>query len=118
MFTQIDSVIFFVADIHAASAWYAEIFGVQVEYETRRFALIKSPSVTIGFQPLDAKSPGGVGGTTVFWQVEDASAAMDALIARGAQRQRGPYVSEDGGSTAIVVDPFGCALGLSSRAAK
>ncbi|GHA75421.1 glyoxalase [Formosimonas limnophila] len=114
MLKNIDSVVFFVADIDAAAHWYADIFSATVQYENPKYAYIKTASVTVGFHPIDAKSSGGVGGTTVYWRVDDVSAVMDALIERGAQRQRGPYVTDLDETTAIVIDPFGCTLGLIS----
>ncbi|MGL4766479.1 MAG: VOC family protein [Formosimonas sp.] len=113
MFKAIDSVVLFVADIHAAAQWYSEILGVNVQYENPHFAYVQTPQLTLGFHPIDAKTTGGVGGTTVYWRVDDVAAAMNELIARGAQRQRGPYVTEFGQTTAILIDPFGCAVGLS-----
>ena len=113
MLKQIESIVFFVADVDAAAHWYADMFDVAVQYKNRKYAFIQTPYMRIDFQPIDAKAPGGVGGTTVFWQVDHVAFAMDSLIARGAQRQRGPYVSDTGATIAIVVDPFGCALGLS-----
>lgn len=114
MLKCIDSVVLFVADIDTAAQWYADIFNASVQYENPKYAYIRAAGVTLGFHPIDAKTLGGVGGTTVYWRVDDVSAAMDALIERGAQRQRGPYVTDLGETTAIVIDPFGCTLGLVS----
>ena len=117
MLKAIESVVLFVPEIEAAAAWYAALFGAEVQYENAQYAFIQAPGVLVGFHPADAKCPGGSGGATVYWEVADLMAAIDALQARGARLYRGPMVTSLGARAAMVQDPFGCTLGLMERAA-
>ena len=112
MFTRIESVIFFVADIDAAACWYAELLGAEVEHENPLFAFVRGPGLVLGFHPADAKCPGGIGGTTAYWEVDDLDAALAALQARDARLHRGPGLTDRGARVAMVIDPFGNTLGL------
>lgn len=113
MLLQLESVVLFVRDIDAAAAWYAALLGVPVEHENPRYAFVRTPGgVVIGFHPADAKNPGGVPGTTPYWEVADFDAAIGTLQARGATLLRGPAVTDFGARVALLVDPFGNTLGL------
>jgi predicted enzyme related to lactoylglutathione lyase len=112
LFRQIESVIFFVPDIDAAAAWYAELLGQPVQHENPLFAYVQGPGLVLGFHPADSKCPGGVGGTTAYWEVDDLDAALALLLARGARLHRGPAVTDLGARVAMLIDPFGCSLGL------
>ena len=112
MLKFVESVVFFVDDIHAAARWYAELFSSTVQYENPQFAFVRTSGMTLGFHPADAKCPGGVGGTTVYWEVDDLTATVAHLQSRGAHLHRGPGVTSLGAGAALLVDPFGCTLGL------
>ena len=112
MLRFVESVVLFVRDIDAAAAWYASLFGAEVRHENDRYAYIHAPGVVIGFHPADAKCPGGVGGTTVYWEVDDLRQCIADLIARGATLHRGPAVTSFGAGAAMLICPFGCTIGL------
>ena len=108
----VESVVLFVADIDAAAAWYGALFGAEVRYENERYAYIRAPGVLIGFHPADPKCPGGIGGTTVYWEVDDLQPAIDELVALGARLHRGPGLTSFGAGAAMLICPFGCTIGL------
>lgn len=115
MLKAVQSVIHFVADIEAAARWYADLLAAAVEHENEQFAFVRGPGgVTIGFHPLDTKCPGGVGGTTVYWEVDDLAATVAALQQAGATLHRGPARTDFGAHVAMLIDPFGCTLGLNA----
>jgi predicted enzyme related to lactoylglutathione lyase len=118
MLQSIESVILFVSDIHAAASWYAEIFGREVLHENEHFAYIEAPGVNIGFHPADEKSPGGERGATPYWNVNDLKTALEFLIARGAKLYRGPAMTTHGAGVAMLIDPFGCTIGLNQPKAR
>lgn len=110
---RFETVLLFVPDIEAAAAWYAELLGVAVEHENPQYAFVRGPrGVLIGFHPADGKCPGGIGGTTVVWDVTDLAEALQQLLSRGAVLHRGPMTTSLGAQVAMVVDPFGNTLGL------
>lgn len=109
---QIESVVLFVQDIDATAIWYAELFQAEVQYENHHYAFIRTPGCLIGFHPQDSKCPGGVGGATVYWEVADLQEAIRRLEQRGAVLYRGPIVTSLGAAAAMLLDPFGCTIGL------
>lgn len=109
---HIESVVLFVPDIDAAARWYAEIFNTNVQHENPRYAFIQAPGLLIGFHPADVKCPGGIGGTSAYWEVDRLDAAIKFLAERGAKLFRGPGTTEFGANIALLVDPFGCTIGL------
>ncbi len=109
---HIESVVLFVPDVDAAAIWYAEIFDTIVQHENPKYAFIQAPGVLVGFHPADAKCPGGIGGTSAYWEVEHLDAAIRSLTERGAKLFRGPGVTDFGATVALLVDPFGCTIGL------
>ena len=109
---HIESVVLFVPSIETAARWYAELFSSSVEYENAQFAFVRAGGTVIGFHPADAKCPGGVGGTTVYWAVSSLVAAIDHLVTKGACVHRGPHGTSSGASIALLIDPFGNTIGL------
>lgn len=115
MLNAIESIVFFVNDIHAAARWYAALFGLEaedVQYENPNYAFIQAPGLLIGFHPADAKCPGGIGGTTSYWSVTDLEQVRAHLIANGATLHRGPATTDRGDCVCMLIDPFGNTLGL------
>jgi uncharacterized protein len=120
MFKAIESIVFFVDDIHAAARWYADLFAiahVQIEYENANYAFIRAPGLLIGFHPIDEKNPGGVGGSTSYWSVDDLTRALGHIVAHGARLYRGPMQTTFGDTVCMVIDPFGNSIGLHQGAA-
>lgn len=111
-FKQIESVVLFVEDIGAAAAWYAALLQTEVQWENPQYAFVQAPGCLLGFHPRDHKSPGGVGGATVYWSVDDLQGALQRLEGLGATRYRGPMTTSLGAQAVMVRDPFGCTLGL------
>jgi predicted enzyme related to lactoylglutathione lyase len=116
LFRHIESVVLFVPDIHAAAQWYAALLAAEVRYENPQYAYLQAPGLLMGFHPADSKCPGGVGGTTAYWEVANLQAAVALLQARGARLHRGPALTDLGAQVAMMVDPFGCTLGLNQAA--
>ena len=114
MLKHLESVVLFVEDIGLAAAWYAEIFEGEVAWENPRFAYVKAPGLVIGFHPADSKCPGGVGGTTAYWEVTDLGETLEYLVSRGAKLHRGPALTSFGAGAAMLIDPFGCTIGLNA----
>ena len=76
MLKHVESVVLFVCDVVAAAKWYAEIFGAEDQFENPLFAFVRGPGVVVGFHPADEECPGGIGGTSAYWKVEDINEAV------------------------------------------
>ena len=118
MLKHIESVVLFVPDVASAARWYAEIFGSAVDWENPDYAFVTAPGVTLGFHPADSTCPGGAGGTTVYWEVDDLADATRFLTERGASLYRGPVITSFGAGAAMLKDPFGCTIGLNASTAQ
>lgn len=115
LFKQLESVVLFVPDIDIAASWYADLFQTEVQRENAQYAFIQAPGCLLGFHPLDSKcpgGPGGPGGTTIYWEVANLPATIRELELKGAVLYRGPITTSFGAKAAILLDPFGCTLGL------
>jgi predicted enzyme related to lactoylglutathione lyase len=112
LLNRIETVLLFVQDINAAANWYARLLDVEVRHENLKYAFIRGPGVLIGFHLADSKCPGGLGGPTVYWEVEDLEKSVAFLQGQGAVLHRGPARTDFGAKVAMLVDPFGCTIGL------
>jgi uncharacterized protein len=120
MLKAIESVVFFVNDIHAAARWYADLFAIahdRIEYENPNYAFVRAPGSLVGFHPADKKCPGGVGGTTSYWSVDNLDSVRAHMIAKGARLHRGPMKTDLGERVCMLIDPFGNSIGLHEAAA-
>jgi len=71
----------------------------------------------MGFHLADTQSPGGIGCTTVYWEVANLAHSMAQLEAAGATRYRVPMTTSLGAQAAMLKDPFGCCIGLNQSSA-
>lgn len=115
---------FYVDDVAAAAAWYADLLGLQpyfvrpvtgdpayVEFRVgdhqHELGLVDSR-----YRP-DGLSDAAPAGAVMHWHVDDVQAAYDDLLARGATTLAPPRdLEEPGWVIATVADPFGNVLGL------
>jgi predicted enzyme related to lactoylglutathione lyase len=111
-FSGVEAVLFFTADIDAAAAWYAELFGVRVEYENPRYAYLELPWLKLGFHPADHKCPAGGHSQALYFRVPALETAVRWAEARGAARFRGPMRTDLGEWACLLHDPFGNLFGL------
>jgi hypothetical protein len=56
--------------------------GTQVHHEIDRYASVQAPGLLYGFHPADENCSGGLGGATVYWEVDDVDVAVTDLVAR------------------------------------
>jgi len=107
------------ADLTAARAWYADLLGgdpyfVRDEYVEWR---IGPHDHELGI--LDVQYAPGVStepaGSVTYWQVDDVEPALADLLARGATVLEDVRDFGGGYRGAVVIDPFGNALGIMQR---
>lgn len=122
MLRGLATVSFFADDVQAASRWYADLLGVE-PYFVRP---VDGPPAYAEFRVGDHQDELGIvdnryaphapaarpAGAVVFWHVDDLPAALDRLLAMGAEAHEALTEREAGFATASVVDPFGNILGV------
>jgi predicted enzyme related to lactoylglutathione lyase len=111
------------ADLPAARAWYADLLGrdphfVRDEYVEWRvgphdheLGILDLKHATSG--PPEHEEHGSV----TYWQVDDVDAALADLVDRGASVHEDVRDVDGGYRGAVMIDPFGNALGIMERPA-
>ncbi len=118
MFLKIESVLYFVSDIHRAAQWYATLFNTDVQYENPQFAFIQTPDLVLGFHPADAKNPSGHSSSVAYWAVDDVELTLNSLLANGCTLYRGPAKTSLDATVAMLIDPFGNRLGITQHTSR
>jgi methyltransferase (TIGR00027 family) len=112
MFKQLKRISLIVSDIQKASEWYSTILNSQPVYSSPIFVLFKINNSEITLFPGEKKTNNC--GVIVYWEVEDTDEALKLL------RESGASVLQEsrtvlGTRIAIIADPFGNVLGLTSE---
>ena len=117
MLRGLATVNFWAADHEAAKGWYANLLGVAPYFERPGYAEFRIGDYQAELGLIDSRyapagTAAGPGGAVMYWHVDDVSAALETLLAKGATEREG--VTERGGGfvTASVLDPFGNILGV------
>ena len=101
-----------VPDLARAKAWYAEAFGVQPYFDEPFYVGFNVGGYELGLDPDQNLQQPGAGGSTAYWGVADAAAALKRLEDMGA-RVHEPLTEVGGGiKVASVHDPFGNVVGI------
>lgn len=105
------TVIYRVADLDRAKAWYSVAFGVLPYFDEPYYVGFNIGGYELGLQPdTSGAAPGS--NVEAYWGVENASRAYQDLLEKGAQ-PHSPLQEVGGGiRVATLTDPFGNVLGI------
>ena len=120
MFRGFATVSFYAADLAAAKAWYADVLGIDAYFEVPGYIEFRVGDYQHELGIIDSRyapadSPEAPGGAIIFWHVDDLSATLESLLAKGAAEYQPITERGHGFTTASVVDPFGNVLGIMSN---
>jgi predicted enzyme related to lactoylglutathione lyase/uncharacterized damage-inducible protein DinB len=106
-------------DLPAARAWYADLLGAEPYFVRDEYVewRVGPHDHEFGILDLTYAPQHGQGGSVTYWQVDDVDAALADLLTRGATVHEGVRDFGGGYRGAVVVDPFGNALGIMQRPA-
>lgn len=104
--------IYFVDDVAAAKKWYSETLGITPYFDEPFYVGFNVGGYELGLHPTDVANNSQQNSVSVYWGVDDAYAAYDALIAAGATAFEVPNEVGGGIVVAMVKDPWGNALGV------
>ena len=109
MLEGLRTVVYAVADLDAARAWYTDLLGHGPYFDEPFYVGFSVGGYELGLMPAEG---GTDTSSTTYWGVPDADAAYEALLARGGS-PKAP-VEEVGGGIRLdaVTDPFGNVLGV------
>ncbi len=110
------TVSYYAADLEAATAWYAEVLGVEPYFRRPGYVEFRVGDfqhelgiIDAQYRPTSSDVPAG---EIIYWAVDDVPATYDRLLALGATSYQPLMERGPGFTTASVVDPFGNILGV------
>jgi len=117
MLRGLTTVSFWAADLAAAKQWYTELLGIEPYFERPGYIEFRLGDYQHELGIVDRRyAPNPVtaspAGAIVYWHVGDVQAALEKLLAMGAQPYQELIERGEGFITASVVDPFGNILGI------
>ncbi|MGO4540512.1 VOC family protein [Paenibacillus sp. 2TAB19] len=110
-------------DMEAASKWYAELLGIapyfersgpdgKLVYAEFRVGDYQHELGLINRKYAPPQATAGLGGSIMYWHVDDIDATVSRLKAMGAAEYEPIQHRGEGFITASVIDPFGNVLGI------
>ena len=114
MFLGLRTVVYHVADLKAATAWWTELLGFPPYFDQPFYVGFQVGGYELGLHPEDAvaginSAPGNV---ITYWGVQDLEAAYQRILALGAKEHQAIQDVGEGIRVAAVVDPSGNIVGL------
>ena len=111
MFLGLRTAAYYVSDIAEGRDWYASILGFPPYFDEPFYVGFNVAGYELGLQPSEATT-GKAEGVVAYWGVNDAAAALENLLEKGATPNED--VQDVGGNikVATVRDPFGNIFGV------
>ena len=109
MIRGLRTVIYHVADLAKAKAWYSQVLEQEPYFDQPFYVGYSVGGFELGLVP-DGKS--GAGGTVAYWGVADATAAVKRLEELDATIVEPLQDVGEGIRVATVADPFGNSFGV------
>jgi predicted enzyme related to lactoylglutathione lyase len=112
MIEGLRTVIYPVADLARAKAWYSALTGQEPYFDQPFYVGYSVGGFELGLNPNATAAPAEGGGPVAYWGVRDIDDAYSRLRDLGAG-ERAPIADVgDGIRVAEVTDPFGNAVGI------
>lgn len=110
MIKGLGTVIYPVADLSRAKAWYVAAFGQQPYFDQPFYVGFNIGGYELGLDPNQPTADAG--GGVAYWRVADIAKAVDHFVGVGATIAAAIQDVGDGIKVATVTDPFGNVIGL------
>jgi predicted enzyme related to lactoylglutathione lyase len=111
MFQGLRTIIYQVADLARAKAWYSDAFGIQPYFDEPFYVGFNVGGYELGLHP-NAGSIAVGNNTTTYWGVPNIESAHQRLLDRGATPREPITEVGEGIKVATVADPFGNLIGI------
>lgn len=112
MMLGLGTVIYHVADLDHAKAWYAAAFKQQPYFDEPFYVGFNVAGYELGLNPDLKAAPPGPGGSIAYWRVNEIESAVDHFVTTGATLVSAAQDVGGGIKVAEVADPFGNRIGL------
>jgi predicted enzyme related to lactoylglutathione lyase len=111
-FLGLRTVVYRVADLEKAKAWYSEVLGKQPYFDQPFYVGFNVGGYELGLVP-DAKASTSRDSTGIaYWGVDDAKGAYERLLKMGATAHEPIQDVGEGIIVGAVTDPFGNIFGV------
>jgi predicted enzyme related to lactoylglutathione lyase len=111
MIKGLGTVIYHVADVDRAKAWYADAFQQAPYFDQPFYVGFNIGGYELGLDP-NPSGKVGPGGSVAYWRVSEIDGAVRHFVASGAAVVSPPQDVGEGIKVATVSDPFGNPIGL------
>lgn len=111
-FHGLRTVLYYAPDLDKAKNWYSQVLGIAPYFDQPFYVGFSVGGYELGLDPDSSTTPGGSGGTVVYWGVSDAQAALERLLSLGATQRSGAQEVGEDIKVATVFDPFGNIFGI------
>ena len=114
MFKGLRTVVYYVPDLNAAKAWFADAIGIEPYFDQPFYVGFNVGGYELGLLPFDdhVKEPISM----TYWHVDDIEAAYKSMLAKGATQVPDGEIKDVGGGeklmVAIVRNPMGNLVGM------
>jgi predicted enzyme related to lactoylglutathione lyase len=112
MFLGLRTVGYRVAELERAKAWYSSILGFGPYFDEPFYVGFNVAGYELGLMPDESGSSVKSDNVVTYWGVENAQAAIDMLLEKGATRHEDVQDVGGGIRVATVKDPFGNVFGV------
>jgi predicted enzyme related to lactoylglutathione lyase len=109
MIRGLRTVVYHVADLASAKAWYAQVLEREPYFDQPFYVGFSVGGFELGLVPTGQSGPGGA---VPYWGVADAAAAHARLLSLGASEREPVQDVGEGIKVAAVADPWGNTLGV------
>ena len=112
MVKGIGTVIYHVADLERAKAWYASAFGQQPYFDQPFYVGFNIGGYELGLDPDPGSGRSGEGGSVAYWRVDAIDEAVRHFVRAGGTVASAVQDVGEGIKVAKIADPFGNIIGL------
>lgn len=106
------TVIYKVADLNKAKAWYAKAFQTEAYFDEPFYVGFNIGGFELGLLPEENPTTEKSSNVSTYWGVEDIEKEFDRFIELGATENTKPHNVGGSIKTATVKDPWGNIVGL------
>ena len=110
-FVGLRTVVYHVAELEKAKAWYTDALQLQPYFDTPYYVGFNVGGFELGLHPAES-ADNGQGNSVAYWGVADAASELERLVSLGASPRSEIQDVGEGIKVADVLDPFGNVLGI------
>lgn len=112
MFQGLRTVVYNVADLARAKAWYIEVLGLQPYFDQPPYVGFNVGGYELGLLGIAPDNAPETARSVTYWGVDDADVMFSRMVELGATQHEPIHDVGDEIRLGSVVDPFGNVVGI------